>query len=155
MKMKCLKMIVVSLTAAAVCTALTGCGKEEADVSSSLTSAPSVTSSANESTQNEITPTEAEADIVPVPSSDENFKINSAGVLTEYIGSGGDIVVPDGVTSIGHRAFWGKSLTSITLPDSVTSFENQAFYGCEGLTSITIPDSVTAIGEGAFLQSRA
>lgn len=103
MKMKCLKMIVVSMTAATVCTALTGCGKEEADVSSSLASAPSVTSSANESKQNEITTTEAETDIVPIPSSDENFKINSAGVLTEYIGSGGDVVVPDGVTSIGHH----------------------------------------------------
>lgn len=59
MKMKCLKMIVVSLTVAAVCTALTGCGKEEADVTS-------VTSSANESKHDEITTTEAKADIVLV-----------------------------------------------------------------------------------------
>ena len=62
-----------------------------------------------------------------------------------------DLVVPNGVTSIGQYAFSGcTGLTSITIPDSVTSIGELAFYNCFGLTSITIPDSVTSIGAGAF-----
>jgi len=61
------------------------------------------------------------------------------------------ITIPDGVTSVGNDAFSGCSgLTSITIPDGVTSIGNDAFSGCSGLTSITIPDGVTSIGNDAF-----
>ena len=73
------------------------------------------------------------------------------GVLEKYTGAGGDVVIPDGVTSIGDSAFsWRSSLTSITIPDSVTSIGNWAFNCCSSLTSITIPDGVTSIGNWAF-----
>ena len=62
-----------------------------------------------------------------------------------------DLLIPDGVTSIGSLAFYYcTSLTSITIPDSVTSIGSAAFGGCTSLTSITIPDSVTSIGSEAF-----
>ena len=62
-----------------------------------------------------------------------------------------DLVIPNNVTSIGYRAFYGCSgLTSITIPNSVTSIGNGAFWSCSGLTSLTIPNSVTSIGEYAF-----
>ena len=42
-----------------------------------------------------------------------------------------DVIIPDGVTSIGDRAFrFHKSLESITIPDSVTSIGDYAFYSC-------------------------
>ena len=62
-----------------------------------------------------------------------------------------DLVIPDGVTSIGSHVFCRCSdLTSVTIPDSVTSIGDMAFYYCSGLTSVTIPDSVTSIGASVF-----
>ncbi len=63
----------------------------------------------------------------------------------------GDLVIPNGVTSIGAWAFaFCTGLTSITIPGSVTSIGQQAFFGCSGLTSVTIGNSVTSIGMQAF-----
>ena len=62
-----------------------------------------------------------------------------------------DIIIPNGVKSIGNGAFWGcTSLTSIEITDSVKSIGDNAFWGCESLTSIEIPDSVKSIGDNAF-----
>ena len=90
----------------------------------------------------------------------EDFKIENE-VLRKYKGEGGDVVIPDGVTSIGSFVLCGGGslfdrhipnmrVTSITIPSSVTNIGNYAFYGCCSLTSITIPSSVTSIGERAF-----
>ena len=63
-----------------------------------------------------------------------------------------NLVIPEGVTSIGNFAFLGCSgLTSVTIPNSVTSIGDLAFQTCSGLTSVTIPNSVTSIGNGAFI----
>ena len=73
------------------------------------------------------------------------------GELQKYKGQGGDVVIPEGVTSIGNDAFWGcSSLTSVVIPDGVTSIGNDAFWGCSSLTSIVIPESVTSINDRAF-----
>ena len=66
-----------------------------------------------------------------------------------------DLVIPDGVSSIGNYAFRGCSnLTSITIPDSVTSIGNYAFSSCSSLTSVTIPGSVTSMDYGVFSDCR-
>ena len=52
----------------------------------------------------------------------------------------GELIIPDGVTSIGDYAFAGcTGLTSVIIPDSVTSIGESVFHSCSGLTSITIP----------------
>ena len=72
-----------------------------------------------------------------------NLYINGAEIT--------DLIIPDGVTSIGQSAFRGcTGLTSVTIPNSVTSIGTSAFNGCIGLTSVTIPNSVTSIGDYAF-----
>jgi len=59
--------------------------------------------------------------------------------------------IPNSVTSISSRAFYGCSnLASIAIPVSVSSIDSFMFYGCGNLASIAIPDSVTSIGQYAF-----
>ena len=63
-------------------------------------------------------------------------------------------VIPNGVTSIGDRAFsFCQSLTSVMIPDGVINIGDGAFSSCTNLTNVTIPDSVTSIGYGAFYYS--
>ena len=67
-----------------------------------------------------------------------------------------NLVIPDGVTSIGDDVFHGcNSLTSVTIPSSVTSIGSSAFYGCNCLTSVEIPNSVMSIGNSAFTYCRS
>ena len=62
------------------------------------------------------------------------------------------ITLPNSITSIGDRAFFGCSLlTSITLSDNLTSIGQNAFHACLSITSITIPNTVTSIESEAFL----
>lgn len=59
-------------------------------------------------------------------------------ILKRYRGKWGDICVPDGVTSIGSRAFKGCSnLTSIHIPGSVRHIGGGAFSDCNRLKNVT------------------
>lgn len=49
-----------------------------------------------------------------------------------------------------HLYINGKEVTELVIPEGVTSIGKAAFLGCIGLTSVTIPSSVTSIGSIAF-----
>lgn len=69
----------------------------------------------------------------------EEFVIE--GVLIKYNGSGGDVVIPDGVTRIGEFSFCDCSkLNSIHLGPGVKSVYMGAFAGCDSLISISVSD---------------
>lgn len=73
------------------------------------------------------------------------------GVLKEYSPPKTEVIIPDGVTSIGDCAFeYCGNIQSIKIPNSVTSIGNHAFEHCKRLHSMTIPDGVTSIGNYAF-----
>lgn len=65
-----------------------------------------------------------------------------------------EIIIGQGVTSIGNNAFSGQFfLESVSIPNSVTSIGNSAFLSCGSLKSIVLPTSLTRIGESAFVLS--
>lgn len=81
-----------------------------------------------------------------------------------------ELVIPEGVTSIGDYAFFGTNFRSVTIPDSVASIGYAAFSGsaierlvlnaalidysafsnCTSLTSVTFKDGVHYINDSAF-----
>lgn len=62
-----------------------------------------------------------------------------------------EFVIPEGVTSIGAKAFANCSnLTAVILDNQLTDIGEYAFNNCTNISSIVIPDNVTNIGAFAF-----
>ncbi|MDE6775990.1 MAG: leucine-rich repeat protein, partial [Ruminococcus sp.] len=80
----------------------------------------------------------------------ENPLVVVNDILIDGVTCDGDVVVPDGVTSIGNNAFIHcKGFESITIPSSVISIGDSAFYMCSGLKSITILNPFCKIYDNA------
>lgn len=79
----------------------------------------------------------------------EEFEI-VAGKLIKYKGQTSNVIIPDGVSIIGEKAFYKCSnLIQVTMPNSVTKIEEKAFYQCYKLREISL-DNIEAIGPFAF-----
>ncbi len=78
--------------------------------------------------------------------------ITKDGILTKYEYEKGDrdIVIPDGITRIGTKAFFSSKIRSVTIPETVRYIGADAFYWCDNLAEVHIPDSVKFIKSGAF-----
>lgn len=88
--------------------------------------------------------------------SNANDFVIENGVLKKYVGSGGDVVVPEGVSEIGNSAFaWCINLSSITIPDTVKAIGNCAFYGCSNLKEVLSFSGVQTIGSDAFADCKS
>ena len=75
------------------------------------------------------------------------------GVLTQYKGSGGDVVIPDDVVEIGEKAFQGKGIESITVPGTVKEIGPEAFEYCRLLKDVKLSEGLETIGENSFVAS--
>jgi hypothetical protein len=62
------------------------------------------------------------------------------------------VKLPPKITVIPDNCFRMSSITEIIIPNGVTTIGKGAFWDCSELTTITIPDSVTTIGESVFRQ---
>lgn len=72
------------------------------------------------------------------------------GILKKYVGPGGTVAVPDGVTEIGEGAFYGTAPVRVVLPESVVKIGHQAFRRCISLIEINLPNGLNSIGVDAF-----
>ncbi len=67
-----------------------------------------------------------------------------------YDGRAETFAIPEGVETIGARAFADSLLKSVGIPEGVKKIEKEAFFHCPSLTFVNIPESVVEIGESAF-----
>ena len=66
------------------------------------------------------------------------------------------VIIENGVTSIGYRAFWEYSnIEQVSIPNSVTTIGAYAFWHCYGLKTVIIPNSVKTIEGDAFFACRS
>jgi len=72
------------------------------------------------------------------------------GVLSEYTGIGGNVVVPDEVQEIGNVFQGNATLTSIVLPDTIKWLDNFAFANCVSLQHVRLPEKVEVLSPMAF-----
>ena len=75
----------------------------------------------------------------------ENVTVESLSEIaaSAFVGTGpalkGDIVINEGVTTIGTSAFEGcTNITSVSIPNTVTNIGDRAFYNCTGLGKINV-----------------
>lgn len=62
-----------------------------------------------------------------------------------------EIIIPEGVTSIGVTAFSHfTKLRKVVLPSTLERIETSAFYDCKNLEEIEIPEKVKYLGNNAF-----
>lgn len=82
------------------------------------------------------------------------FRIEN-DVLLKFKDSRADkAVIPNGVKTIGERAFENCWIETVELPETLERIERRAFRFCSYLRKIIIPDSVKIIGNEAFRQCR-
>ena len=70
------------------------------------------------------------------------------GVLKEYTGPGGDVVIPDGVATIEGCLYSGafsscRNLEGITIPESVKEIQRGAFHNCYMLRYVELKGNDT------------
>ncbi|MBQ9773214.1 MAG: leucine-rich repeat domain-containing protein [Clostridia bacterium] len=82
--------------------------------------------------------------------SGESYCVSGIGACTETTPSIATSVNGLPVTAIGDYAFFGAEITHVSVPDGITSVGTRAFAQCDSVLSITLPDSVTSVGAEAF-----
>ena len=98
---------------------------------------------------------------ITVAEGNTSFKVMDDGILYSYDGKtlyhappagvSGDIIIPDGVETIGVDSFsYATAVNSVTVADSVEKIGNYAFHMCTGLRFVYGNAAISFIGKCAF-----
>lgn len=97
--------------------------------------------------------------LTPTPvSSFEYEAVNDGIVITKYIGTDKNVVVPEmigdnPVTELQYMTFWqNKDIESVVLPQALVKIGSGAFEECTSLTTVVLPAGLQEIGFEAFLK---
>lgn len=73
------------------------------------------------------------------------------GYVEEYVGNGGEVVIPDGVCYINSSVFQNNDkITSIIMPETINELPMNAFSNCTALKSVVLPSGITKLPGGLF-----
>ena len=73
------------------------------------------------------------------------------GYVEEYVGNGGEVVIPDGVCYINSSVFQNNdNITSIIMPETINELPMNAFSNCTALKSVVLPSGITKLPGGLF-----
>ena len=75
---------------------------------------------------------------------ERDFTIQGS-ILVKYNGNGGEVTVPDGIVALGEEAFQDSRVTKVILPEGLTSIGHHCFFGCYELEEITLPASLSGV----------
>lgn len=78
---------------------------------------------------------------ITVTDPEENFVIDTNGIITEYKGTNNYLTIPDTiggivVTGIGRNVFYASDIAMVKFPDTLTYIGPWAFYNCKSLTAV-------------------
>ena len=81
----------------------------------------------------------------------KNYTYKSEMPWYKYISQIKNVVIKEGVTSIGDYVFYGMTgLTKVTIPKGITSVGAFAFKNCTSLDGVQLPTTLKKLGESAF-----
>lgn len=73
------------------------------------------------------------------------------GVLVKYIGRETDIVLTEGIEKLADGLFSGREIRSIVIPEGVHTIGRRAFENCFELEKVSLPSTLEELGGYAFV----
>ncbi len=78
------------------------------------------------------------------------FEIDGNGVLTQYNGEGGEVVLPETVKEIAYGVFSNNSITKVTVNEGCVKIGSNVFANARNLREAVLPSTLEYIDYSAF-----